>query len=162
MTSANQTLGRYKFAPLVANQLWGANQNKPALFWAILSLVLTVTIGRTAACHSPALAFSAAIHIAMKRSVPCSAVLRHFRSSWAAVIHWSALIPKALRSSRKHPIHYFSCPPTQPAPLTSSPNITHFGSLVFSMRATNTANKIHLLRRFASMLSLPVLTSVSR
>ena len=164
MTSANQTLGRYKFAPLVANQLWGANQNKPALFWAVLSLVLPVTVGHTTACHSPALAFSAAIHFAMKSAAPCSTVLRHSPSSWAAVVHWSALIPKAVRSSRKHPINYFSCPPTQPAPPTSSPNITHFGSLVFSMRVTNTTNKIHLLRRLASMLNrvrLPNLLVVS-
>ena len=95
----------------------------------------------------------------MKCSAPCSAVLRHSRSSsWAAVVHWSALMPKALRSSRKHPIHSFSWPSTQPAPLlTSSPNITHFGSLVSSMRATNPAKKIHLLRKVASILSLPVL-----
>ena len=140
----------------------GSEPERTRLFWAILSLVLPVTVGHTTACHSPALAFSAAIHFAMKRSAPCSAVLRHSPSFWAAVVHWSALISKALRSSRKHSIHYFSCPPTQPTPPTSSPNITHFGSLVFSMRATNTANKIRLLRRFASMLSRPVLTSVSR
>ena len=110
MTSANQTLGQYKVAPLVANQLWGANQNKPDLFWAILSLVLPVTVGHTTACHRPALAFSAAIHFTMKRSAPCSAVLRHSPSSWAAVVHWSALIPKALSSFRKHPISLFFMP----------------------------------------------------
>ena len=61
-----------------------------------------------------------------------------------------------LRSSTKHPIHSFSWPPTQqPAPLINSSNITHFGSLVFSMRATNPAIKI--LRKVASMLSLSVL-----
>ena len=43
-------------------------------------------------------------------------VLRHSPSSWATVVHWSALLPKALRSSRRHPVHSFSCPPTQPAP----------------------------------------------
>ena len=36
------------------------------------------------------------------------------------------------------------------------------GSLVSSMRATNPASKIHFLRKVASMLSLPVLISVSR
>ena len=35
----------------------------------------------TTACRSPALAFSSAIHFAMKRSAPCSAVLRHSPSS---------------------------------------------------------------------------------
>ena len=108
------------------------------------------------------LGFSAAIHFAMKCCAPCSAVLRHSPSSWAAVVHWSALMPKALRSSRKHPIHSFSWPPTQPGPPTISSNITHFGRLVSSMRAANPANEIRLLRKFASMLSLPVLTSVSR
>ena len=132
------------------------------LLRAILSLVLPVTFGHTTACQSPALAFSAAIHFAMKRSAPCSAVLRHSPSSWVAVVQWSAVMPKALRSSRKHPIHSFSWPPTQPAlPSTNSPNITHFGSLVSSMRATNPTKKIRLLRKVASMLSLPILISVS-
>ena len=57
----------------------------------------------------------------MKCSAPCFAVLRYSPSSWAAVVHWSALTPKALRSSRKHLIHSFSWPPTQPAPPTISP-----------------------------------------
>ena len=87
--------------------------------------------------------------------------LRHSPSSWAAVVHWSALIPKALWSSRRHPIHYISCPPTQPAPPTSSPNISHFGSLVF-VRATIPTNRIRLLRIIASILSLPDFMSVSR
>ena len=93
------------------------------------------TFGHTNACHRSALTFSAAIHFTMKCSAFCSAVLRHSPSSWAAVVHWSALMPKALRSSRKHPIHSFSWPPTQPAPPTNSPNITHFGRLVSSKRA---------------------------
>ena len=112
-------------------------ENEPArtrLLWTILSLVLPVTFGYTIACRSPALAFSAAIHFAMKRFAPCSAVLRHPPRPWAAVVHWSVLIPKALRSSRKHPIHSFSWPPTRPALLTNSPNIMHFGSLVSSIR----------------------------
>ena len=60
------------------------------------------------------------------------------------------------------PHSLFSLAPTQPAPATNSPNITHFGSLVSSMRATNLTNKIHLLRKVALVLSLPALTSVSR
>ena len=71
----------FKFAPLVANQpnqLWRANQHEHArLFWAILSLILSVTFGDIIVCRSPALAFSAAIHFAMKRSARCFAVLRH-------------------------------------------------------------------------------------
>ena len=132
------------------------------LLWAILFLVVPVTFGHTTACRRPALAFSAAIHFAMKCPAPSSAVLRHSPPSWAAIIYWSPLMPKALRSSRKHPIHSFSWPPTQPALPTNSPNITHFGSLVSSMCATNPANKIRLLRKVASMLSLPILIRVSR
>ena len=119
---------------------------------------------RTYDCmRSPALAFSATIHFAMKCSGPCSAILSHSLSRWAAaVVHWSTLMPKALRSSRKHPIIFFLAPHIAPAPLANSPNITHFRSLVSSMRATNLANKIRLLLKVASMLSLPVLISVSR
>ena len=52
------------------------------LLWALLSLVQPVMFRYTTACHrSPALAFYAAIHFAMKRFAPCSAVLRHFPSS---------------------------------------------------------------------------------
>ena len=132
------------------------------LLWHILSLVLPVTFGHTTACLSPALAFAAAIHFAMKCSAPCPAVLRYSLSSCAAVVHWSALMPNALRSSRKHPTHSFSWSPTQPAPPINSPNIRHFSTLVSSMRATTLANKIHLLRQVASMLSFPVLISGSR
>ena len=132
------------------------------LHWAIRSLVLLVTFGHTTACRSPALVFSAAINFAIKRSALRGTVLCHPPSSWAAFVHQSALIPKVLRSSRKHPIHFFSWPPRQPAPPDSSTNIRYFGSLVSSMRATNPANKIRLLRKVASMLSLPVLISVSK
>ena len=163
MASANQTPGRYKFAPLVTSHQGRANQHESVrLLWDILSLVLPVTFVHTTACRSSALTFSAAIHFAMKCSAPPSAVLRHSPSSWAAVVHWSALKPKGLRSSREHPIHYFSWPPTQPALPTNSPNITHFGSLVSFKRATNPANKIRLLRKVASVLSLAVLISVFR
>ena len=147
----------------MACQQGRANQHEPACFglfspWSFPSLSGV----RLRACRSTALAFSAAIHFAMKCYAPCSAVVRHFPSSWAAVVHRSTLMPKALRSSRKHLIHSFSWPPTQPAPTANSPNITHFGSLVSSTRATNPANKISLLRKVASMFSLPVLISVSR
>ena len=58
------------------------------LIWNIPFLVLPVTFGHATACRGPALAFSAAIHFVMKSSAPCSAVLRHSPSSWAAVVHW--------------------------------------------------------------------------
>ena len=77
------------------------------LLWTFISLVLPVTFGHTTACRSPALASSAAIDFAMKRSAPCPAVLRHSSSSWAAVVHWWTFMPKTLRSSRRHPIHSF-------------------------------------------------------
>ena len=122
------------------------------LLWAILPLILPVTFGHTTACSSPALAFSAAIHFAMKRFAPCSAVLHHSPSSWTAVVHWSALMPKALRSSRKHPNHSFSWATTQPAPPTTPLNIVHFGSLVSSM-ATDEWHK-HLFRMAQTSVSL--------
>ena len=159
MTSASQTPGGYKFAPLVPNQQGRANQHEPACFGLSSSWPFSSRAGIR--LHA-ALAFSAANNFAMKCSAPCSAVLRHSLSSWAAVVHWSALMPKARRSSRKHAIHFSPWPSTQLAPPTNSPNITRFGSLVSSMRATNPANKIRLLRKVASMLSFPVLISVSR
>ena len=132
------------------------------LLWATLSLVLPVTFGHVSACLNAALALSAAIHLVMKPSAPCLAVLCHSPSSWAAIVHLSGSMPKTVKSSRRHPIHSFSCPPEETAPPTSSPNITHFGSRVSFMRATAPANRIRLLRSVASMLSLPVFTRVSR
>ena len=79
------------------------------LLWAILSLVLPVTFRHTTVCRSPALGFSAAIHFAMKRSAPCATVLCHLPLSWAAVVHWSALMPK-LRG-RLGNTSLFSLPP---------------------------------------------------
>ena len=103
-----------------SRQLWLINYGErtstsPLALSYILSLVLPVTFGHTTACRNPALAFSAVINFAITRSAACSAVLRHSPLSWAAVVHWSALMPKSMRSSRKHPIHSFSCPLTQPA-----------------------------------------------
>ena len=59
-----------------------------------------------------------------------------------------------------HPL-LFLPPPEETVPSSSSPNITHFCSLVSSIRATNAANRIRLLRNVASMLSLPVFKRVS-
>ena len=161
MTSAKQTPGGPKFAPLVASQQGRANQNEPACFG--LSSSWPFCHVRAYHCMpSSSLGFLCNDQFRHEMFPSCSAVLRHSPSSWAAVVHWSALMPKALRSSMKHPIHSFSWPRTQPAPSTISPNITHFGSFVPSMRATNTASKIRILRKVASMLSLPVLISVSR
>ena len=112
MRSANTTPGGYEFAPLVASQQGERTTTSPlALGYPLLSPSRHVRTYHTAGC-SPALAFSVTIHFAMKCSAPCSAVLRYSPSSWDAAVHWSALMPKALRSSRKHPIHSFSLRPT--------------------------------------------------
>ena len=119
MTSANQTPGGYnKFAPLVASQQRRANQHEPACFglsshWSFPS---RSGIPRHAVVQ-PRLSLQRTIHFAMKCSAPCFAVLRHSHSSWAAVVHWSALMPKALKSSRKqpHPL-FFLAPHTAPTP----------------------------------------------
>ena len=139
--------------------------NEPAqarLFRAIFSLAYLVPFRHTTTCCSRALTLSAAIHFAMERSTPCSTVFRYSSSSWAVVVYWSALIPKAPTSSRNHPIQFYSWPPTQPTPPNSCSNITLFGNLLSSMGATNAANRIRLLRLMASMLSLPVFMTVSR
>ena len=118
MISAKQTPAGYKFAPFVASQLEnkGERTSTGPLALGYPALGPSRHVGHTIACRSPALAFSAAIHFAMKCSAPCSAVLRHSPSSWAIFVHWSVLMPKALRLSRKHLIHSFSCPTTQLTP----------------------------------------------
>ena len=110
MTSANQTPGGHKFAPLVASQQGRANQHEPACFG--LSLALPITFGHTTACRSPALVFSATIHFATKCPAPCTAVLRHSPSSWAAaVVQWSAEVVQ----ETPHPL-FFLAPHTARAP----------------------------------------------
>ena len=135
MTSANQTPGGYKFAPLVASQQGRANQHEPACFG--LSSPWSFTFGHTTACRSPALALSASIYFAMTCSAPCSAVLHHSPSSWAAVVHWSALMPKAQRSSRKHSIHSFPDPPHSPRP-------HHFSKQLFSSKCPPPFAQFHV------------------
>ena len=71
--------------------------------------------GYPTACRSLALPFFAVIPFAIERPAPCSTILRHSSLSWAAVVHWSALIPKALRPSRKHPNHPSPPPPPHAA-----------------------------------------------
>ena len=134
------------------------------LLWAILFLSLPVTCGHTIACRSPALDFSAAIHFAMKRSAPCSAVLRHSppvlgcsRPLVGVDAESSEVVQETLHLFFFLLPHAVRASPSPP----SSPNIRHFGSLVSSMRARNPANKIRLLRIIASRLSLPVLINVS-
>ena len=76
-----------------SRHLWLVNKaraSEPArarLLWAVLSLVLPVTFGHTIACRSLGLAFSATIQFITKCSAPCTAVLRHSPSSWAAAKH---------------------------------------------------------------------------
>ena len=112
---------------------------------------------------SPALAFSIAINFAMKRPAPCSTVVRHSPPSWAAVVHWSALISKALRSFRKHPIHssFFSLSshaaraPHQFSKLHARRDSSIFSPRILHMRTKNLANRIGLLCIIALMPSLP-------
>ena len=66
----------------------------------------------------------------------------------------------AIAQKISHPL--FFLPPHAARAPTKSPNIAHFGSLVSSMRATNPANSIRLLRIIASVLSLPAFMNVSR
>ena len=104
------TPGGYKFAPRLVKHLYRAMLSEPArtrLVWANLLFVLPVTFGHTSACLSQAFNSFAAIRFTLKRPAPCSAVLRHSTLSWGAVVHCSALMPKALRSSKKHPVRYF-------------------------------------------------------
>ena len=154
MASANQTPGGYRFAPLVTSQQGQANQHKPACFGISFPLSFPSRSG-------------VPLHVVVQPWVPLQRSIFHeiLRPLFcrSASFSQSVLMPKTLRSSREHPIRSFSYPPTQPAPPTNSPNITHFGSLVSSMRATNPANKIRLFRKVtATILSLPVLISVSR
>lgn len=85
----------------------------------------------------------------LKRFVPFALVLS------AAIIYWLLCwMPRALRSSRSHPIHSsLPRPPAETAPPTSSPNITNVGNLMSSMRVTNPAERIRLLLNAASILS---------
>ena len=107
MTSANQTLGGYKPVSLVASQQGRTNQHEPACFRLPSPWSFPSRSGiRLYAVVQPWLSLHAAIHFAMECCAPCSAVLRHSPSSWATVVHWSVLMPKALRSSRKHPIEW--------------------------------------------------------
>ena len=65
------------------------------LHWAILSLVHPATFGHTIACRNHALAFSAVIHFAMKRSAPyvCMVIMlihprqREGQESWGTMMH---------------------------------------------------------------------------
>ena len=112
ITSANQTPGGHKFAPLVGSQQGRANQPSP------LALGLSSPWSFPSRSGIPLHAVVQPLFFLQRSILPRNVpplVLRHFPSSWAAVVHWSALMPKALRSSRKHPIHSFSWPPTQPA-----------------------------------------------
>ena len=73
------------------------------LLWAISFLVLPVTFGHTTSCRSLALIFSVTIYFAMKRSTPCSDILRHSPSSWAAVVHWSAFYTESTEVVQETP-----------------------------------------------------------
>ena len=95
----------------------------------------------------------------MKYSVNfhCSAVPRHPPSSWAAVVHWSALMPKGLRSfvqETPHPL-FFLAPHTARAPHQSSGHHAHLDTLVKtgseSIEATLRRRRISFVRFVARM-----------
>ena len=86
------------------------------MLWATLSWVLPVTFGHDSAYRNAALA----LFFVMKSSAPCFVFLCHSPSSWVAIVHLSGSMPKTLRSSRRHPVHSFSCPPAETEPPTSS------------------------------------------
>ena len=113
MTSANQTPGEYKFAPLVASQQGRAKQHEPASFG--LSFLCSFPSRSGIPLHAVVQPWLSLQRSILPWNVP-PLVLRHSPSSWAAVVHWSTLMPKALRSSRKHPIHSFPAPPHSPRP----------------------------------------------
>ena len=104
MTCANQTPGEYNFALFVASQQGRTNQHKPVCFGRSSHWSFSLRSGIPLyAVVRPWPSLQQTNHSAMKCSTLCSAVLRYSPSSWAAVIHWSALMPKAVRSSRKQP-----------------------------------------------------------
>ena len=90
--STKTSSGGYKFAPFLWKSTIASEAARASLLWAVIPLVLLATFGHTiilltAYCRSSVLAFSAPIHFTMKRSAPCSAILRHSPSSWVAVVH---------------------------------------------------------------------------
>ena len=138
MTSANQTPGGYKFAPLVASQLWRVNQHGPACFglsspWFFPSRsdILPGFLCRYPSRHEPFRPLFRP-YVPFPHALGCSRALVGVDDAES-----SEVVQKT-----PHPL--FFLPPTQPAPPTKSLNITHFGSLVSSMRATYSANKIRL------------------
>ena len=102
-TKHNKTPGGCKFAPLLANQLlWRANQHEHAWFGLSSPQSLPSRSGmHNSVCRSPALAFSTAIHFAMKRPAPRSAVLCHHSSSWAAIFHSNTVLYFGSRATVK-------------------------------------------------------------
>ena len=91
----------------------GNQQERAHLLLAALPLALPVTSGYTTASRSTALAFSVMIQFAMKNYalVYC---FRHSPTSSAALICWSVLIPKPLRSStparKRHSLRFLRTP----------------------------------------------------
>ena len=93
MASANNNARRIRVrASCGQSTIMTSEPARERLLWAIIFLVLPVTFGNTTTCRSPALAFSAAIHFAMKRSAPWSSVLSHsplcYRLQSSTGRHW--------------------------------------------------------------------------
>ena len=139
-------------APSSFYQLWRANQPEHACFeafspWLFLSRsgVLLHAVVR------PWFSLQRSIYLTIKRSAPCSAVsplvlgCSSSRPLIGVDIESSEVVQKTL-----HPLFLCLPSPKSPALPTKSPSTTHLGSLASSMRATNLANRIRLLRIIAS------------
>ena len=147
IASANQTPGGYKFTPPVASQQGRANQHEPACFglsspWPFPSrsgIPLHAVVQpfgflcNDPFCHEVFRPLFCRCSAPFPLVLDCSRLLVRVDAESSEVVQ-----------ETPHPL--FFLPPPQPAPPTISPNVTHFGSLVSSMRATNPANKIRLLR----------------
>ena len=119
--------------------------------------------GHTTACRSPALAFSAAIHFAMKRSASCSTVLRHSPLVLGCSHSLIGVDAESSEVVQETPHPLFSL-----APYAARAS-HHYFSEHHALRQSRTlherhkpANNIRFLRKVTLVLSLPVFISVSR
>ena len=128
----------------------GEKTRRACLVWAILFLGTSSHVrAYHYACRSLDLGLCTVIHFChemlrplFRRYAPFPLVLGCSRPLVGVDAESSEVVQEI-----PHP--HFSSPPTQSAPPPNIPNITPFGSLVSSMRTTNPANTIRLLRKVA-------------
>ena len=70
-------------------------------FFRVFFIPFITAFSLNGECSERALAFSAAIHVAMKWSAPCSAVLHHSPSRWAAACSRPLLVGVDVESSEE-------------------------------------------------------------